>query len=141
MIRRPPRATRTDTLFPYTTLFRFRARYAYDNSLYIVAGEVAAAAGGAPYETLVRRELFEPLGMDRCQVGAWDRDAVGNVAQPHARRDGENVVTGADGAMIPNVPMMAAGGIRCSLRDMLTWVTMWLRPEEDRKSTRLNSSH
>src|SRR3546814_8059939 len=32
MIRRPPRSTRTDTLFPYTTLFRspfFSARFAY----------------------------------------------------------------------------------------------------------------
>src|SRR3546814_887399 len=27
MIRRPPRSTRTDTLFPYTTLFRSLARY------------------------------------------------------------------------------------------------------------------
>src|SRR3546814_4201125 len=26
MIRRPPRSTRTDTLFPYTTLFRSAAR-------------------------------------------------------------------------------------------------------------------
>src|SRR3546814_19795040 len=26
MIRRPPRSTRTDTLFPYTTLFRFLVR-------------------------------------------------------------------------------------------------------------------
>src|SRR3546814_15839108 len=26
MIRRPPRSTRTDTLFPYTTLFRSRPR-------------------------------------------------------------------------------------------------------------------
>src|SRR3546814_10634964 len=26
MIRRPPRSTRTDTLFPYTTLFRFPPR-------------------------------------------------------------------------------------------------------------------
>src|SRR3546814_4630004 len=26
MIRRPPRSTRTDTLFPYTTLFRSRAQ-------------------------------------------------------------------------------------------------------------------
>src|SRR3546814_11062597 len=26
MIRRPPRSTRTDTLFPYTTLFRSRMR-------------------------------------------------------------------------------------------------------------------
>src|SRR3546814_18161286 len=27
MIRRPPRSTRTDTLFPYTTLFRSRCHY------------------------------------------------------------------------------------------------------------------
>src|SRR3546814_3077783 len=27
MIRRPPRSTRTDTLFPYTTLFRSRPRH------------------------------------------------------------------------------------------------------------------
>src|SRR3546814_10797274 len=30
MIRRPPRSTRTDTLFPYTTLFR-SVTYAYSN--------------------------------------------------------------------------------------------------------------
>src|SRR3546814_20178753 len=30
MIRRPPRSTRTDTLFPYTTLFRSRHRRALD---------------------------------------------------------------------------------------------------------------
>src|SRR3546814_15812198 len=29
MIRRPPRSTRTDTLFPYTTLFRSVWRYPY----------------------------------------------------------------------------------------------------------------
>src|SRR3546814_9170629 len=28
MIRRPPRSTRTDTLFPYTTLFRSRGEFA-----------------------------------------------------------------------------------------------------------------
>lgn len=110
--------------------YSFRSRYAYDNTLYIVAGEVAAAAGGAPYETLVRRELFEPLGLRRCQVGEWKRDAVGNVAQPHALRDGRYVPTRADGETIPNVPMMAAGGIRCSLQDMLTWTRMWLQPEK-----------
>src|SRR3546814_5360244 len=31
MIRRPPRSTRTDTLFPYTTLFRSRATGGGDN--------------------------------------------------------------------------------------------------------------
>src|SRR3546814_2566145 len=40
MIRRPPRSTRTDTLFPYTTLFRSVLPV-------ILAGEfVAIAAGG-----------------------------------------------------------------------------------------------
>jgi len=109
-------------------VYSFRSRYAYDNTLYIVAGEVAAAAGGAPFETLIRRELFAPLAMNRCQVGEWNRDAIGNVAQPHAQRDGRNVLTRADGEVIPNLPMMAAGGIRCSLDDMLTWTRAWLQP-------------
>src|SRR3546814_13400655 len=36
MIRRPPRSTRTDTLFPYTTLFRSRQaiNYGYQEGLY-----------------------------------------------------------------------------------------------------------
>ena len=62
--------------------YGFRAGYAYDNLLYVVAGEVAAAAGGASYEELMRREVFQPLGLSRCRVGAWNRDMVGNVAQP-----------------------------------------------------------
>src|SRR3546814_5289511 len=32
MIRRPPRSTRTDTLFPYTTLFRSRYRQTVSQS-------------------------------------------------------------------------------------------------------------
>jgi CubicO group peptidase (beta-lactamase class C family) len=108
--------------------YSFRSRYAYDNTLYIVAGEVAAVAGGAPYDVLVRREIFEPLGMKRCQVGEWRRNAVGNVAQPHMQRDGRNVVIRADSEVISDIPMAAAGGIRCSLDDMLTWVKMWLDP-------------
>src|SRR3546814_2096433 len=44
MIRRPPRSTRTDTLFPYTTLFRsrFRLRGGLD-----AQGPGAGAGGGA----------------------------------------------------------------------------------------------
>src|SRR5690606_19693126 len=109
----------------------FRTRYAYSNVLYIVAGEVAAAAGGAPYDVLVRQEIFKPLGMSRCQVGAWQRDAVGNVVQPHRLVDGANQVVHVDGDTIPDVPMMAAGGIRCGLDDMLAWVKAWLQPEGD----------
>jgi CubicO group peptidase (beta-lactamase class C family) len=108
----------------------FRAHYAYDNLLYVVAGEVAAAAGGKPYEQLVREQLFGPLGMTRCQVGAWQRDAVGNVAQPHMRQGERNLPVREDGARIPDSSSMAAGGIRCSLRDMLSWMQRaWLVPD------------
>lgn len=107
----------------------FRSRYAYDNTLYIVAGEVAAAAGGASYEELMRREVFAPLGLERCRVGEWNAVEVGNVALPHARRDGRNVAVRSDGDVIANMPMAAAGGIRCSLDDMLAWGRMWLQPD------------
>lgn len=107
----------------------FRSHYAYDNLMYVVAGEVAAAAGGKPYDQLMREQVFEPLGMTRCQVGAWSVKRVGNVAQPHARRgDRNNKVVNADGAISPDQPSMAAGGIRCSLRDMTRWMQVLLDP-------------
>src|SRR3546814_3495998 len=35
MIRRPPRSTRTDTLFPYTTLFRSPRAHDVDGGLHV----------------------------------------------------------------------------------------------------------
>ncbi len=127
----PNRFTRADIIAGLAHLkptHSFRSHYAYDNLLYVVAGEVAAAAGGAPYDTLVRRELFEPLGMARCQVGQWNRRQVGNVAQPHARTAAGNKVIREDGDVVPDITSMAAGGIRCGLDDMLTWIGAWLDP-------------
>src|SRR3546814_2004283 len=37
MIRRPPRSTRTDTLFPYTTLFRSKPILDFQNSRFVLA--------------------------------------------------------------------------------------------------------
>src|SRR3546814_590064 len=47
MIRRPPRSTRTDTLFPYTTLFRSHAAdRGFDDALmFDWRGQVAEATG------------------------------------------------------------------------------------------------
>src|SRR3546814_11853739 len=47
MIRRPPRSTRTDTLFPYTTLFRSRRRLAFERFVFAdrTAGQVATEMG------------------------------------------------------------------------------------------------
>src|SRR3546814_14094638 len=40
MIRRPPRSTRTDTLFPYTTLFRSMVEPTVDGLVIAVNGQV-----------------------------------------------------------------------------------------------------
>src|SRR3546814_14690796 len=42
MIRRPPRSTRTDTLFPYTTLFRSHRGYVLVNGKITMTGSGAA---------------------------------------------------------------------------------------------------
>ncbi len=107
--------------------YGFRAGYAYDNLLYVVAGEVAAAAGGAPYEALVRREVFEPLGLDGCRVGEFDRTAL-SVAQPHWHDGERNVAYRLDPPVVPAIASAAAGGIRCPLDDMLAWARQWLAP-------------
>src|SRR3546814_9676868 len=44
MIRRPPRATRTDTLFPYTTLFR--SKLVRDDVHFRQPGDVLAVIAG-----------------------------------------------------------------------------------------------
>src|SRR3546814_8566162 len=61
MIRRPPRSTRTDTLFPYTTLFRSdpdNRRYALEDP----RGFLAAYPKGAVLDEVQRTpELFSYL--------------------------------------------------------------------------------
>src|SRR3546814_15541691 len=60
MIRRPPRSTRTDTLFPYTTLFR--------SELEIAVGVTVEAARRplGPFRAHQRKELGgDQLGKDR----------------------------------------------------------------------------
>src|SRR3546814_7052879 len=57
MIRRPPRATRTDTLFPYTTLFRSPASWLVDRER-----QAAFEQAPSPFDDVVkavRREHFE----------------------------------------------------------------------------------
>src|SRR3546814_13137570 len=97
MIRRPPRSTRTDTLFPYTTLFR------------------SDPVNPERLETLVRRErergatiLFSTHVMAHAER-LCDRIAI--IARSARRFEG-------------TVDQARA-----------------LLPMQDRKSTRLNSSH
>src|SRR3546814_19827179 len=92
MIRRPPRSTRTDTLFPYTTLFRSLllgqlhevariialgnglARIDPDlvqGSRRIVRAEIATVA---PDRAVVQKAVFEELFLDLADVYDSDND-------------------------------------------------------------------
>src|SRR3546814_2314750 len=62
MIRRPPRSTRTDTLFPYTTLFRSGQRLAVAVAAHVLAvrDRVTVVVAGV---TDADRELREAYAM------------------------------------------------------------------------------
>src|SRR3546814_12287483 len=74
MIRRPPRSTRTDTLFPYTTLFRARGRRDRDAALLLLGHPVHLAGALVGLTDLVglARVEEDPLGrrsLARVDVG------------------------------------------------------------------------
>src|SRR3546814_8262782 len=73
MIRRPPRSTRTDTLFPYTTLFRSVAGYGRSGTtlLDIALGEHPAIMGAGEVTTLARHVWDRG---EYCACGARVRD-------------------------------------------------------------------
>src|SRR3546814_1802813 len=87
MIRRPPRSTRTDTLFPYTTLFRSdqpgddavgeqEDEEAIEQARPRIGGEVAPARA-QPFEGSPRREVSRIMPLDRQR---WhDRREIGRA--------------------------------------------------------------
>src|SRR3546814_7821885 len=100
MIRQPPRSTRTDTLFPYTTLFRSRAllSQAADRvPLLARAGtEIAASrfhararpADGGGNDRKAERPFVSPR--DLCRGGAASAFRGGRVADPAGQRPAEH---------------------------------------------------
>jgi len=68
----------------------FRSAYAYDNVLYLVAGEVIEAVSGQTWEQFVRERILRRVGMSESDVlhsRARDR---GNVASTHAEVRGRS---------------------------------------------------
>src|SRR3546814_8045251 len=66
MIRRPPRSTRTDTLFPYTTLFRsivdVFARYRIDDPLLFFQSVRSEETARPRLNTIINGRLRQILG-------------------------------------------------------------------------------
>src|SRR2546422_3709305 len=100
----------------------FRSAYAYDNVLYLVAGEVIAAVSGQSWEDFVSSRILAKVGMTGSNVRHSAAASGGNVAATHARIDGK---------VRPIVPFDSdntnpAGGINSSAEDMAKWLRVQL---------------
>src|SRR3546814_9329945 len=133
MRRRPPRSTRTDTLFPYTTLFRSRD-HLLDGIARIAKGEAIAA--GIPEDRMpvvtVQRDEYTPATYNTPEfteeMAAFLKTSFGDervVKMPL-------VMGGEDFGRF--------GREDKSIKSLIVWVGGVTQAELDRKSTRLNSS-
>lgn len=106
----------------------FRSGYAYDNVLYVVAGQVIAAVSGDSWEDFIVKRIFTPLGMnDSAPSPKYVKST--NRSWPHARLDGPSRGIGkvAPLAFIPSIANAApAGGINASPHDMARWLQVQL---------------
>ena len=95
----------------------------YSNSGVLIAGLAAEHATGLPYEALMQRELFEPLGLRSAGFGATHR------GQPLGHKGGEPV----EGAEADNPAVIApAGGITMSLEDWAKFAIDQMAGEQGR---------
>lgn len=101
----------------------FREGYRYNNLMYVVAGEVAAAAAGMSWDDFVRTRIFEPLGMTRTTSLIAEVETRDNVSGSHTRSGGEIIVMDRRDydALGP------AGSIFSSAWEMAQWIRMHLR--------------
>lgn len=138
-------------LFPQTTRSRedvvrslryikpatsFRSGYAYDNVLYVVAGQLIEEVSGKSWERFVREDLLVPAGMRTATSSRDERRRADNRAWPHGRRDGPMVGMGTQEMLDdsgkaefdPDITGVGApaGGIAASANDMARWITIQL---------------
>jgi CubicO group peptidase (beta-lactamase class C family) len=100
----------------------FRSAYAYDNVLYLVAGEVIEAVSGQSWEDFVRGRVLEKVGMTDSDVLHSGAGKGGNVAETHAE---------VEGTVKPVAPFLSdntnpAGGIMSGAADMAKWMIVQL---------------
>src|SRR3546814_1595400 len=116
MIRRPPRSTRTDTLFPYTTLFRsLPVRASLE-----AAPQKSSLPARAPFLLVAapRRPLPTPATSAASAIGSLTYEALETPAPLEAQvghylpyRPSRIVIDGASGHPTPLVESVAMGSI------------------------------
>src|SRR3546814_2985242 len=81
MIRRPPRSTRTDTLFPYTTLFRSQSGPPSLSLGHASLGVPPSSAFHRLSQTILCPPSFREAAIDRHELLQHRTDQARNVAQ------------------------------------------------------------
>ena len=100
----------------------FRSHYAYDNLLYMTAGQIIPAVTGTSWDDYVQRHIFAPLGMSHSNVSNSAFKPGDNYASPHSRVDGRLQVI-PFGTLDNAGP---AGSINSCAADMAKWVQLQL---------------
>ena len=100
----------------------FRSAYAYDNLLYIVAGQLIPAVTGKSWDDFVKDRIFAPLGMTNTFTEVAALKNGNDVAAPH------NALSGKLEAL-PQEDMDSsapAGAIITCVADLAKWMTVQL---------------
>src|SRR3546814_20022801 len=103
MIRRPPRSTRTDTLFPYTTLFRSEG--GDELEVLELQDDVGAEHLAQRLRPLARRALDHPVDpLGGCtHVVDGDRELAHRDRRSEERRVGKECVSTCRSRWSPNL--------------------------------------
>jgi CubicO group peptidase (beta-lactamase class C family) len=100
----------------------FRSHYAYDNLLYMTAGQIVPAVTGTSWDDYVRQRIFAPLGMNHSNVTNANIKPGDNVAFPHSRMENKLQVNHFE--VLDNAG--PAGAINSCATDMAKWVQLQL---------------
>ena len=99
----------------------FRSKFAYDNLLYIVAGELVLAKTGMSWETFVQTKILDRLGTG-CAATVSLVPAHANMAVPHVMVGDKLTVVTPD----PSTAYDPAGSIQCNAEGMAAWMALQL---------------
>jgi Beta-lactamase class C and other penicillin binding proteins len=104
----------------------FRDGYAYDNLLYIVAGEIVERVSGQKWAEFVTSRILGPVGMTECAADKARIRPGQRFVSGHERAAGDTRGTPIDKRMEFSETVDAAGGIWCTSGDMMKWGKVWL---------------
>jgi len=102
--------------------FSFRARYGYQNIMFLAAGMIVEKITGKSWDAFIKERFFVPLGMTSSNTSIKEFKANGNVATPHNDKTGVNKPIQYD-----NVDNAApAAAINSCVADLAQWMRLQL---------------